>query len=182
MHLSSLKHTAFGSVSSATLAGSLAYFWCAQLPGVAFGLFGGGAARLVSLLSGSAVQETATGWALPSTPVPVLVTQACNATDFYIMVAALGGWHVAKLTSHIIPKLIGIMGAITVALPLTIAINALRILVVSHAHHWVIPQFPSVYDSLLHMATGAAVFLPALILFNFSLEAYHARSRSSRIH
>jgi exosortase/archaeosortase family protein len=86
---------------------------------------------------------------------PLLVTTACSAGDFFLMTAAL-----------------------VAAVPLTLFINALRLIVVAHAHDWVIPRMPEAYGAFLHMLTGAAVFLPALITLNLIFETY-GRSRSA---
>ena len=91
------------------------------------------------------------------------------------MVAALVGWHLGKYFRH--SALAGLT-AMAGALPLAIMINAVRIVVVTQAHRWVIPHFPESYSSFLHMLTGMAVFLPALIALNLAFETYG----NSRIH
>ena len=62
-------------------------------------------------------------------------------------------------------------------LPLTLFVNALRVVTVTAAHRWLIPLLPSAYDAFLHLLTGVAIFLPALIALNLLLET-HGRPRS----
>ncbi|MET0261524.1 MAG: archaeosortase/exosortase family protein [Rariglobus sp.] len=138
-------------------------------------VFIGGAAQLASLLCGSPTVKTAEGWVLPLAEVPVIVTAACSATDFYVMTAVLLGWHLAKRTGRVF----AVIGAMLAAVPLTLAINALRIVAVAQAHRWAIPHAPEAYEKSLHMLTGVAVFLPALIALNLIFETY-GRSSDAR--
>lgn len=140
-------------------------------------VFVGGAARLVSLWSGTARLPTAEGWALPLTSTPVIVTAACSATDFYVMVATLLSWHLARRWPRDGGAAAAVASALIIALPLTLLVNALRIIAVAAAHRWVIPRLPPAYDAFLHLLTGAAVFLPALILLNLTLESLHGPLR-----
>jgi exosortase/archaeosortase family protein len=64
--------------------------------------------------------------------------------------------------------------------PVTLFVNALRIVAVAHAHHWVISRLPASYDAFLHLLTGASVFLPALIALNLVLELYGRSSSALR--
>jgi hypothetical protein len=107
------------------------------------------------------------------------VTTACSAGDFFLMTAALLGWHGAKAVAGR-PAWLPAAGAaaLVAAVPLTLFINALRLIVVAHAHGWVIPRMPEAYGAFSHMLTGAAVFLPALITMNLIFETY-GRSRSA---
>lgn len=59
-----------------------------------------------------------------------------------------------------------ILGGLGIALPLSIFLNSLRIVVVAQAHRWFIDHFPPSYGPLLHMAVGVAIFLPSLIALN----------------
>jgi len=104
-----------------------------------------------------------------------VVTEACSGTSFFVMVAALVGWLVGK---HFRYTAVACLMAMVGALPLAIAINAVRIVAVTQAHRWVIPHFPESYGSFLHMLTGMAAFLPALIALNLAFETYG----NSRIH
>lgn len=137
-------------------------------------LFAGGAARLASWFSGVAAVRLDEGWALAFSGQPVIVTTACNATDFFLMTAALLGWHCARRMR--LP--VAVVAALGAAVPLTLFINALRIVAVAQAHRWIIPRMPAAYGSFLHMLTGVAVFLPALIALNLILE-FHGRSRNN---
>jgi exosortase/archaeosortase family protein len=140
-------------------------------PGLELKLFAGSAARLVGLFTGSPVLWTGQCWELPSATVPVAITAACSATDFFLMAAALIAWQLARRGRRLA---FAIPTGVVVAAPLAISINALRIIAVAEAHRWVIPLFPDAYEPLLHMLTGAAVFLPSLIVLNLLLE-FHGR-------
>lgn len=146
------------------------------LPWLEAEVFIAGAARLAGLFTGAPAMRTDEGWALLFSGQPVMVTAACSATDFFLMTVALLGWHFAQcLRSALLPC--AAAGALVVAVPLTLFINALRLIAVAQAHHWVIPRLPPAYDSFLHMLTGAVVFLTALIALNLFLEFY-GRSRT----
>ncbi|MFT3782260.1 MAG: archaeosortase/exosortase family protein [Nibricoccus sp.] len=69
---------------------------------------------------------------------------------------------------------VGVLGALVLA----ITANGLRVAAVVQAHRWVIPHFPDQYRGALHLATGLAVFLPALVGVNLLLEKY-GRTRST---
>lgn len=105
-----------------------------------------------------------------------MVTEACSATDFYLMTTALLGWHLATRLRWPL----ALAGAVAAAIPITVLVNALRIIAVAQAHRWVIPRMPDAYENFLHMLTGAAVFLPALIVLNLVFEYYGRPSDSSR--
>lgn len=57
-------------------------------------------------------------------------------------------------------------------------INALRVLSLGQAHHWLIPQLPEAYSQAAHLAVGVGVFLPALIALNLVFEIYGNRTRN----
>ena len=142
-------------------------------PSLELDLFAAGAARLASLLTGAAVLRVDDGWLLALADRPVVVTAACSGVDYFLIVAALLGWQLARAGKSL-PA--AVVGAVALALPLTILVNALRVVAVTHAHRWVIPLLPETYRSFAHMFTGVAVFLPSLIALNLVLEAY-GRSR-----
>lgn len=143
-------------------------------PNVVGTVFIGGAARLAGLVSGAAAVPMEAGWALVIAGQPVLVTEACSATDFYLLTTVVLGWHFASRLRWPL----ALAGAVAAALPVTMFVNALRIVAVAQAHRWVIPRMPEAYEAFLHMLTGAAVFLPALIGLNLIFE-YHGRARNS---
>ncbi|GAB5559243.1 MAG: hypothetical protein SynsKO_08900 [Synoicihabitans sp.] len=172
-HLETLRRLGF-----TTLAGSLAWGWISAWPQKSFEILAGSSAQLVGWFSGSPVVGEPSGWLLAGTSVPIAVTEACSAKDFYLMVTLLLAWHATARPSNTLSIFGRVGAALLLALPLTIATNTLRILAVSQAHRWVIPQFPDVYDPILHMATGAAVFLPILIGLNLAFES-HARTHIS---
>ena len=144
----------------------------AVAPALTREVFIGGAARVGSVFSRAAAVRMDEGWALVIAGQPVLVTDACSATDFYLMTTALLGWHLAKKMRWPLAVVCAVAGAI----PLTVLVNALRIVAVAQAHRWVIPRMPAAYEPFLHMLTGAAVFLPALIVLNLIFEYHHGRS------
>lgn len=139
-------------------------------------VFIAGAARLASVISGVPAKAGADGWWLAFSGQPLLVTGACSATDFFQMTAALLGWHCALRTQRAAWWPAAGAVALVAAVPLTLFINALRLIAVAHAHRWVIPRLPEAYGAFLHMLTGVAVFLPALIALNLIFEIY-GRSR-----
>lgn len=143
-------------------------------------VFIGGAARVAGLLSGAATVRMDDGAALMIAGQPVLVTAACSATDFFLMTTAVLGWHFARGAERRAWRPVAIAGAVVAAVPLTLFVNALRIVAVAHAHRWIIPRMPDAYGSFLHMLTGAAVFLPALIVMNLLLE-YYGNARNSSV-
>ena len=134
-----------------------------------------GAAKLAGLFLGAGVMRTDAGWALTYLAQPILVTKACAATDFYVMATALLAWHLMRRAGSLVWLPVAVAAALLAAVPVTLLVNALRIVTVAHAHRWVISRMPSSYDAFLHMATGAAVFLPALIGLNLLLE-FHGRT------
>lgn len=166
------------AASGAALAAAAGFALLHLAPTWRTGVFMGGAAKLAGLFAGVPAERAEDGWALPLAGQPVLVTQACSATDFFLMTAALLGWHFARRTERAAFLPAAAAGALFAAIPLTVFVNSLRVVAVAQAHRWVIPRLPPAYDSFLHMLTGAAVFLPALIALNLLLEySSHARSR-----
>jgi|GEM_PF-2421999 len=137
------------------------------LPGLELKLFARGAAGLASLFTGQPVARVENGWMLPDANLPIVVTQACSATDFFLIIAALVAWRLAARGLTVGGALVS---GLAVALPLSIFINALRVVVVARAHRWFIDRFPQSYGPFLHMATGVAVFLPSLIALNVLLD------------
>lgn len=166
-----------GAVVAATIAIVLTVAVRAALPGFETHVLSAGAARLAAFFSCSHVLSTEAGYALPNASVPVVVSAACSAADFYVLLATLTAW---QLTRARWPVVLAGAIAVTAALPLTVFVNALRIVAVAGAHRWIIPHFPPTYAALVHMATGVAVFLPALIAANLFLETYGLRHAPSR--
>lgn len=135
-------------------------------------------ARLAGWLTGVPAVRAAEGWALAPVGQGLMITGACSATDFYVIAAALLGWCWARETRTTGARLAGALGAVVLAAPFAWAVNALRLVAVAHAHRWVIPRFPDAYGAFLHLLTGVAVFLPALVALNVLFEIYE-RSRAS---
>lgn len=165
-------------------------------PSLELGLFAAGSARLASLFTGQPVLRIGNGWMLPDADLSIVVTAGCSATDFFLMVATLLAWHFAgksgaaasagmippdtaslatTSSGHAVPFLCrgtllpiirAALGGLAIALPLSIFLNSLRVVVVAQAHRWFIDHFPASYGPFLHMATGVAIFLPSLIALN----------------
>jgi exosortase/archaeosortase family protein len=164
---------ALAALLAAAAGGLLLLRW----PALELGLFAHTAARIAGLLCGSPVLPVADGWQLPAAPTPVLVTSACSGADYFLIVAALLGWRLAR--GRCAPWRAAAL-ALAAALPLAIAVNALRIAALAQVHRWVIPLWPDSYANFLHLLTGVAVFLPALIALHLLLE-YNGRRSSPRV-
>lgn len=143
-------------------------------PGLETTLFARAAARGAGLLCGSPVLRVAEGWQLPAAQTPLLVSAACSGTDYFLIVAALLGWRLARSGR---PPWLAAPIAVVAAAPVAIAVNALRLAALAQAHRWFIPLVPETYAHYLHLLTGVAVFLPALIGLHLFLE-YHERHRA----
>lgn len=152
----------------------------AQFPDATFRLFAGGAASLLKLLLALPVQAGPEGWWIGADnwPRPVLITRACAAADYFTLLAPLLAWRLGQRFAPSRPHPALLAGAaLALAVPLTLAINALRIVAVIQAHRWVIPLFPPAYGDFLHLLAGVAVFLPALLLLDLALQSHaHAPS------
>jgi exosortase/archaeosortase family protein len=163
---------AFASAAGVTLA---LHRW----PALETEMFCRGAAQLAGLLTGSLVLRVGQGWELlsPSAP-PAVVTVACSGATYFILLTAVLGWHLGWRGRH---PVVAAAAAAGCALALTLAINALRIVAVVQARRWLNPLFPDSYGPFLHLLTGVAVFLPALIALNLAFESHgHSRPRSAR--
>jgi exosortase/archaeosortase family protein len=146
------------------------------IPSLELEMFAGGAARLVGLFTGVPIVRGEDGWSAPLADAPITITSACSATDYFIMVAGLIGFHLARRGTKFLPALFLGIGA---ALPVTLFVNVLRIITVAYAHPWIISRLPVAYESFLHMTVGAAVFLPSLVALNLLLETYARHRRSA---
>lgn len=165
-----------GLLAGAVAAGLGAAF-TKLVPSADVEVFARGAARIASWLVGSPMLRGGDGWLIPLGEVPVLVSAACSGTGFFLMVTALLAWHFAQRGRHWIWA---VAGGLVVGFPLALVVNALRVVTLVQAHRWIIPRFPASYGPLLHMATGAAVFLSLLIGLNFLLEFHGKRPVSRR--
>jgi exosortase/archaeosortase family protein len=141
-------------------------------PASELGIFSRGAAQLAGLFAGLPVLRVENGWMLPFPAVPVVVTEACSATSYWLMVAALVGWQWSRGGKH---PVLGMLVGLAAACPITLAVNALRVICVTHAHRWISPQLPAAYDASVHLFAGMAVFLPSLIALNLLLQIYGSR-------
>lgn len=162
---------ALATAATAALIGALSLH---LLPALELSLFAAGTAHLAGFFTGTPVVRITEGWLLPHPAFSVAVTAACSATDYYLMVAALITWQRSRHGQSPAPALL--LGLLA-ALPPTLFVNALRVVTVTAAHRWLSPLLPSAYDAFLHLLTGVAIFLPALIALNLLLEI-HGRSRS----
>lgn len=170
-----LRHPFFRAtlptVLGTVLIGSAGLFLCDDLN---VDIFAGGAAQLVAWLTGAPLESGSEGYLLLLAGQTIAVTAACRATDFFLITAALFSWHGARRFNRPLHLPLVALGALGVALPVTLLVNALRIIAVAQAHRWISPQVPADYDAFLHLLTGLAVFLPALITVNLVLE-HHGR-------
>jgi exosortase/archaeosortase family protein len=149
-----------------------------MFPAVQIEAFARGAAELAGFFTGAPVSRGEADWMVPLAGAPVTVTAACSATDYFLIVASLLGFQATRLGAN--PFAAASLG-LFVAAPVTIFVNAVRIITVAYAHPWVISRLPAAYEAFLHMAVGAAVFLPSLILLNLLLETY-GRHRRPHLH
>ena len=157
---------AMHAVAAGVLAACCSGLLLMLFPRLEMGLFAGGAARLAALVSGSPILRMESAWALPAAHSPVLVTAACSGTDYFLIVAALLGWRLARGRRSILRAA---LGGIALGLPFAITVNALRIAALAQVHHWIIPCLPAPYAPFIHLLTGVAVFLPALIALHLIL-------------
>lgn len=155
------------------LAAGMAWGVIHFFPAIEVEFFARGAATLAALFSGAPVGRVDMGWLLADGGQPVVVSAACSATGYFLTVVALLGWRLERL---MISPPLAMGAAVIVALPVTLFVNALRVIAVMYAHQWVIPRFPETYGPFLHMLAGVGVFLPALIVLNLVLE-YHGNRR-----
>jgi exosortase/archaeosortase family protein len=157
------------SIVLGSVAPGLAWGCLQAFPNAEVEWFARGTGLLAALLSGASMERVDEGWLLGGSFQPVVVSAACSATHYYLTIVALLAWRLAA--GRLAPTaVIGV--AITAAVPLVFFVNALRVIVVMHAHHWIIPQLPAAYGPFLHLLAGVAVFLPALICLNLLLEFY----------
>jgi exosortase/archaeosortase family protein len=143
-------------------------------PGVAVQVFAPAAAWVAGFLTGSPVfrADDLAGWVVLFANAPVVVTTACSATDYFLIVAALIGFQAGRVRRR---ALFAAGIGLVAALPVAVFVNAIRIITVAYAHPWFISRLPATYGPFLHMLAGAAVFLPSLILLNLLLENYGRR-------
>lgn len=167
--------SSFATAATPTLAVLAGAAVLAAWPGLQTACFAQGSARLAALLAGSPVLRVESGWMLHVAQQAVVVTEACSATGFFLTAAALLAWHLARRGRSFA---VAALFALGLALPATLAINALRVVAVAHLHRWVIPALPESWGAFAHMIAGVAVFLPALIVLNLLLES-HAEHRTA---
>src|SRR3954470_3547971 len=65
-------------------------------PELELACFARGAAGLAGLFTGTPVMPAQNGWTLPVTGQPIVVTAACSATEYFLIVSALVGWQLAR--------------------------------------------------------------------------------------
>lgn len=170
---STLSHLPGRAVLSGSIALGGAMALVRFFPAWELEVFARAAAWLTSIWSGAPIGREGAGWAVQLTDAPVVVTTACSATDFFLIVAGLIGFQIARARSRLATA--AALG-IAAAFPVTVFVNAIRILTVAYAHPWLISRFPAAYETFLHMLVGAGIFLPALIVLNLLLEI-HGRHR-----
>lgn len=161
------------AAGAALLAGASGGLLLLLFPRLELDLFARGAAQLASLATGSPILRTAAGWALPAAQTPIVVTTACSGADYFLIVAALLGWQLARRGRAVLRA--ALLGC-ALSLPFAITVNALRLTTLAQMHRWFIPLLPDVYAPFLHLLTGVAVFLPALIALHLLIE-FHGSHR-----
>ena len=120
---------ALAAAGAAMLIGTLIL---QQFPALELSLFAAGAARLTGFLTGMPVGRIAEGWLLTSSSSVIAVTAACSAKDYYLMVVALLTWQRVRQGQTVFAAL---LVGLFAALPLTLFINALRIVGVTAARN-----------------------------------------------
>lgn len=151
-------------------------FLLGLFPAAEVQVFARGTAMLAGLFAGVPVSPLEQGWLLVHATHPVAVTAACSATDFFLIVGAMLGWHAARQVRWIV---VAAALALVMAVPVTLCVNALRVVAVAGFHRWIMPADDTAAGNYLHMAMGMAVFLPALIAMNLSLQIYDRRRRAA---
>lgn len=167
------RRPVFAALSAALLAVCLLGVFADE----AFALFAGGSAHAAALFQPGPVVRVAEGWQIGPADAarPVVVTQACAATDFFLIVSALLAWRLAGRCPAGGLRFVGLVAcALVAAVPVVLAVNTLRITAVVAAHAWAIPLLPGAYAGFAHLLVGVAVFLPALLVLDFFLTR-HAR-------
>jgi exosortase/archaeosortase family protein len=157
------------SVATGLITGLGGWLLLLLMPQLPKELFARGAAEIAGLLTGAPVCRVIEGWMLSGGARPAVVSVACSATDYFLILAILISWQLARNGQSPVRTIpIGLCAA----LPLAICVNALRVVAVVQAHRWLIPKFPEAYGHFLHLLTGVAIFLPALIALNLLFEIY----------
>jgi exosortase/archaeosortase family protein len=164
-HRAAFLRPALTGLFAAALGGALLGFF----PSLELDVFSKGAAYLAGLLTGSPTLRVAEGWILPSDARPVVVTSACSASHYYLIVAFVVSTHLCRRGK---PPLFAGLGGLLLAFPVCLLVNALRVITVTQVHRWIIPRLPEAYGPFLHLLTGVAIFLPALIALNLLMETY----------
>ncbi|MFH1499025.1 MAG: archaeosortase/exosortase family protein [Verrucomicrobiota bacterium] len=147
-------------------------------PQIETGLFVRAAAWLAGVVTGSPVEAADGGWVFHFHGLPMLVSAACSASDYWLLVTALLGWQLARVSDS--PIRAG-LAACLLAAPVAIAVNVARLATLAVAHRWLIPLAPDTYANVLHLLLGVSVFLPALIALNALLDHRHARLQSRAV-
>ena len=133
-------------------------------------------AQIAALFMGCPIAHDPLGWTLMTTPVSSTVSAACSGADFVGLSAMVFAWHLAWRGWHFI---IVVGTAVSLTGPFSILVNAVRIVAVIQMHRWVIPLFPPSCSAFLHLVTGVAVFLPALIFLHATLPGFDHSRRST---
>ena len=161
---------------SATLA--VGWLLLSAFPSSEIDVFSAGAARVTGIVTGLPTFRVEQGWMLPlAGPWPVVVSPACSASHYFLMISALLSSHLARRGSSL---MLAVAMGLMVGFPLTLLVNALRILSVIQVYRWIVPHVLARRVPFLHTLTGVAVFLPCLISVNFLLEKYGHVFRAHR--
>ena len=163
-------------MAEAFLAGLLPWAALRNWPELQISVLARASAQFAALFLGCPVVRDELGWTLIVAPVSSTVSAACSGSDFLVLAAVVLAW---RLGSRGWSFARAFIVAVALALPISIAVNAVRIVAVTQMHRWIIPFFPQSCSAFLHLATGVAVFLPALILLHATLSRTPALRHSA---
>jgi len=164
------------SIFVAATSAALSLFGLTIWPSLGLEFFCRGAGWLAAVMTGCPMVRVENGWML-SAASPVVVTSACSGTTYFVLLAVLFGWHVQQRVRR---SFVAVGAAIACAVPTAVAVNGLRVAAVLQTHRWLYPLFPDSFRPFLHMLTGVAVFLPALIAINLACEIHGRTSTFPR--
>src|SRR4051812_2687613 len=84
------------AVAAGLAAAAIGWVGLKIWPELELACFARGAAGLAGLLTGTPVVAAENGWMLPVTGQPLVVTAACSATEYFLIVSVLVGWQLAR--------------------------------------------------------------------------------------
>jgi exosortase/archaeosortase family protein len=164
--LAALWKRSSNKMASAVVAGIVPWSALRIWPDLDVNVLARASAQFAALFMGCPVVRDELGWTLITAPVSSTVSAACSGADFLVVAAVVLAW---RLASHGCGFASTFILTTLLAGPFSVLVNGTRIVAVTQMHRWVIPLFPSSCSAFLHLVTGVAVFLPALILLHATL-------------